>query len=145
MLLQIIGQPRALPRPRVTRGGRVYYPPTWKRYHRLALQQLMLLRDLEPITRPCSIHCTYLLPAPKLTPADPIHRELYRASKSNEDQRYPYPCAPDIDNLLKGTLDILQDARLLQDDRFVVTLSGQKYAVMDRSRCGVSIAIDIHH
>ena len=139
MNLHITGTPIALPRPRVTKKSRVYYTARWRAYHRRAVQELRFLQPVhtELQATACSIHITYILPAPKRKPPkNMVHRALWRT-----DEKYAYPCKPDVDNLVKGTLDILQDAGLLADDAMVVTLSAQKFAATDRSKCGVRIQI----
>jgi Holliday junction resolvase RusA-like endonuclease len=143
MRFSISTAPIALPRPRVTRGGRVYYPKIWKDYHKTAVQELRIRYPREIIAQPCHIHITYTLPAPKYRPAAPLHRALYDQLKEPTTHRYPYPCKPDIDNMIKGTLDILQAAGILKDDNMVTMVSGQKYATKDAARIGTDIVVDL--
>ena len=135
--------PVALPRPRVTKNKRVYYTNPWKGYHRKAVAQLRIKYPDEYVAAPCHIHVVYQLPAPKNRPSAAIHRSMYDLLKDPSTHRYPYPCKPDIDNLLKGTMDILQTAGILKDDNLVVFTSAQKYATTLEARIGTEITIDL--
>lgn len=108
-------QPLACPRPRVS--GRFAYMPKnytkWKKDQKVRIRsQLKKLYIEEPVF--LSVVFVYRRPKALSRQKDPRKR-IYKHTK------------PDIDNLTKSVMDLLQDCKVIKDDSQIVGLMAQKW------------------
>lgn len=119
------GEPVPQARPRVTRGGHVFYPAKSAAYRkRIATLLQYARRGQTPISGPVKLTLYY-----------------YRARpKSNKS---PQPIVkPDLDNLAKQTIDALVDAGVIYDDGQVCALMAVK--AWATKTAGVDVAVEAH-
>jgi len=103
------GVPEGQPRPRPRYGGRGFFLPrtAWVDACRL---QARLAQPRPPYTGPVALKIIFLLPRPKSRP------------KKND-----WPTGrPDLDNLLKGTIDSLTHAGWWEQDSLIVKCDAEK-------------------
>lgn len=116
--LEVLGIPKAQPRPRAaSRGGHavVYNPKTaneWKQSIRLSAVGKI---PEEPIIKPVSVEILYYMPRPK---------RLMR--KNDPAGTIPHTKKPDIDNLNKAVFDTLVDVGILKDDNIIFRIKAEK-------------------
>ena len=113
-ILLIKGDPVAAPRPRVTNRGITYMPQKYTDFKKAAIAQLQEQWKEEQITKASSIVLHYVFSRPKSTP-------------KKRTERTPKVTKPDIDNLIKSTLDLLVDAGVLKDDNIVHQIRATKH------------------
>ena len=111
--------PVPMGRPRAGRGGRIYTPPTSRKYMTeagIALTGDMI--DIAPIGAdiPLKIESTFVTKRPK---------RLCR--KKDPDSRIWKTSRPDIDNLEKMLFDILGEVHVFSDDSQIVCSHSEKY------------------
>ena len=116
--IEICLTPKACPRPRVTKFGHCYMPKDYKDWcHAVALIANSQYKGL-PI-QDCAIDLVFVHKRPK-------------SKRGKPTQRLPRCAKPDLDNQIKGILDALQAARILEDDRFIFKITAvQWYGPMD--------------
>ena len=108
-------QPMACPRPRVS--GRFAYMPQkytkWKQDQQIRIKsQLKNLHIEDPVF--LSVVFVYKRPKALSRQKDPRKR-MYKHNR------------PDIDNLCKSVMDLLQDCKVIKDDSQIVGLMAQKW------------------
>ena len=108
-------QPMACPRPRV--AGRFAYMPKnytkWKQNQKIRIRShLKKLHIEDPVF--LSVVFVYKRPKALSRQKDPRER-IYKHTK------------PDIDNLSKSVMDLLQDCKVIKDDSQIVGLMAQKW------------------
>jgi|DEB0MinimDraft_10_1074344.scaffolds.fasta_scaffold25206_3 Holliday junction resolvase RusA-like endonuclease len=113
-------EPKSCPRPRVTKTSHSYMPKDYVEWKRQFIQETALLlaeyKDFKTIDYPVTVGITFVFPRPQRMKHHEIpSQRLFHASK------------PDVDNCIKAVLDGLVDAQCLQDDHFVVSVTGTKY------------------
>jgi Holliday junction resolvase RusA-like endonuclease len=108
-------QPMACPRPRVS--GRFAYMPSsyikWKKDQKVKIQRQT---DMRNIADPVFLVLTFVYMRPKALSRQKDPRE--RIYKHNR---------PDIDNLSKSVMDLLQDCKVIKDDSQVVGITASKW------------------
>ena len=115
----IKGIPKAQKRHRHTNRGIVYDPSAVdkKEY----IKQLQFLKPDKPHNSPISLKVVFVMPYPK---------KYYRSGKYSHILKHNAPklhaVKPDIDNLIKFLLDVLQDAEWIKDDSIITNISAQK-------------------
>ena len=117
----IKGIPKAQKRHRHTKRGIVYDPssPDKKEY----IKQLLDQKPEKPYDQPISIAVEFVMPYPK---------KHYRSGKYSHILKINAPTRhsikPDLDNLIKLLLDVLQDAEYIKDDSLITNIfAGKKY------------------
>ena len=125
--LKIPHEPTAKSRPRFTRYGKAYTPLKTKSYeahvHHIAKEY-----GLTKITAPVAITLIAVHTRPK-----------YLSAKKYPDCRIIKTTKPDIDNLVKSTLDGLSK---FFDDKLVWSLTAYKYYASRSEKAHVEISID---
>ena len=109
------GQPIGKGRPRFTRIGRVYTPEKTRKFeHKLAAiaSNYMMLHQLEPTDRPCSMVIEARFEIPK---------SWTKAKKAAAEANEIYPQKPDADNIAKIVLDSFNGV-VFEDDAQVYDL-----------------------
>ncbi len=90
-----------------------------------ACTRLGIRTPVEP--GPLQLHARFVFARPKRM----IPRKLGTASKADMlvygEGFYPHTQVPDLDNLVKGVADALQDARVIEDDRFICRILASRY------------------
>jgi crossover junction endodeoxyribonuclease RusA len=122
------GIPKPQPRPRMTALGHVYNPhsaDTWK--ETVKVNFLQCLRS--PITGPVHLKVSFFLPRPKRLTDD-----------TEESRRIPHVKKPDVDNLLKSTMDAMTEAGVWKDDALVFATSVEKWYA--RKKTGAQIIVE---
>ena len=89
-------------------------PKKYTDYKKAAIAQLQAQWTAEQITKSSSVVLSYVFSRPKSTPK----KRTARAPKTTK---------PDIDNLIKATLDALVDAGVFQDDNIVYEIRATKH------------------
>lgn len=135
-------RPVAASRPRVTRKGVFYQEPyaSWKVTAPNLLRAALLRAGItEPIRLAVALQVEMVFPRPKQKPArGTLHRQYWHPTED-----YPYPCKPDVDNVLKAVKDALTEAGAWIDDNQVVNLGDTtKWAGSDPR---IEITINIVH
>lgn len=105
--------PVATPRPRVTKFA-TYYPPKYTHYKK-ALKLLIRCSRKKHLEGAVALKVCFFMPIPKSTPK--------KKCKALENQ--PHLKKPDIDNVLKGLLDAMNN-ELFDDDSQVYEVSAVK-------------------
>lgn len=116
-------KPMACPRPRVAKGC-AYMPSTYVRWKREQKSKIRRQTKQKGITSPVLIVMSFVFKRPQsmMRKADPQGR-IFKATK------------PDIDNLCKSVMDVLQDCRLITDDSQVVGIKADKwYGAMEENK-----------
>ena len=123
--LFVNGTPKAQPRPRMASNGHVYNPHTadaWKEEVKAAF-----LSCRKPtITGPVHLRVWFSMPRPK-------------SIKGNE--KLPHTKKPDVDNLLKSTMDAMTDIKVWKDDALVFATSTEKWYTNDK-KTGAQIIVE---
>lgn len=119
-------EPLATPRPRsVSFGGRArsYMPKKYTAWKASLVEYIKDNYTIEQIEQPVHLSLVFVYNRPK---------RLQR--KRDTRSRIPKCSRPDIDNLCKAAMDVLQDAGVFKDDAQVVSLDAQKFygAMIDR-------------
>jgi Holliday junction resolvase RusA-like endonuclease len=118
------GVPRPQPRPRMARNGHIYTPKSadaWK----TAVMSAFLIRQkfkVTPIESAVSLRVIFFMPSIK---------------KSGS----PHIAIPDIDNLLKSTMDALTRAGAWEDDCQVCQVTAEKRHAVRKDEVGAEILI----
>lgn len=108
------GKPAAQPRPRMTRTGHAYNPPSadaWKKCVREAWAEL----NEEPLGGAVVMRLDFLIPRPK----------NHLTSRGNLTSSAPlqHTSKPDVDNLAKAVMDALENAKAFPGDAAVTGLT----------------------
>lgn len=104
--------PKPTPRPRLGRGGHTFNPANYTKYKK---DMIFLLKSLNiPKGDYSYVRVNFHFPYPKST--------SQKNRIDNAQMRYKY----DIDNLLKGLFDAMQQAEILQDDRQISGVYAEK-------------------
>ena len=122
---EILGQPIAKARPRVTRSGRAYTPSKTVNYEALVKYTYQSLYwHLEPSTKLIEAHITAIFPIPK----------SYSKKKTAEllAGRYNYNKKPDCDNLAKIILDALNGIAYKDDSQVTVLHIAKEYGTQPK-------------
>jgi crossover junction endodeoxyribonuclease RusA len=125
--LFVNGLPKPQPRPRVVSNGHVYNPPSadaWKE-----TVKMNFLKGRRPlITGPVHLRVCFFLPKPK------------NLADTGKGRHIPHVKKPDVDNLLKSTMDAMTEARVWKDDSLVFATSAEKWYA--REKTGAQIIIE---
>jgi len=124
--LFVNGIPKAQPRPRMTAKGHVFNPSSadaWKEEIKAAF---MMCRK-ETITEPVYLKVCFYLPMPK-----------GMKHSVNECTRHAHK--PDLDNLLKASMDALTAAKVWDDDALVFKIDSEKW--YSPAKTGAQIIIE---
>jgi Holliday junction resolvase RusA-like endonuclease len=137
ILLVINLEPMAAPRPRaVSIHGRTrsYMPKKYTVWKSQAIQQVKAQYAGQPIDQQVHVEITSIHERPK---------RLFR--KKDSINRIYKPTKPDIDNIAKSVLDVLQDASVIKNDAIVVGLSVFKYygAIENNESENPSLVIEV--
>ena len=115
----IEGTPKAQKRHRHTSRG-IVYDPSYKD-KREYIKQLLDKKPSKPYDKPLSIVVQFVMPYPK---------KYYRSGKYSNILKINAPrihsIKPDIDNMLKLLLDVLQDAEYIKDDSLITNIFASK-------------------
>ena len=122
MILMI--EPRACPRPRVTRRGTVYYPKTYQDWVKECSK---LLAQITLPDGPLHITVIFVFKRVKRLPR--------RGGRVIHDRR------PDLDNCVKSLLDALP----IKDDKIISSLSAQKYYASSDETPHIELKIKPHN
>jgi crossover junction endodeoxyribonuclease RusA len=123
--LFVHGIPKPQPRPRMTVFGHVYNPDTAKAWKKSVQANFMQVRK-QVITVPVNLKVSFFLPRPKGIRIDtsPI----------------PHIKKPDLDNLLKATMDAMTEAGVWKDDALVFATEAAKWYAADKT--GAQIIVE---
>ena len=95
---------------------------------RASIERAFLLNPWDTITEPFSIRITFMMPRPK------TH---YRTGKHAHELKDTAPryhtTTPDIDKLVRSTMDGLTQAGAIEDDKLACILHAQKLYLQDTS------------
>ncbi len=86
----------------------------WTPFHKAVHDEAKLHVPKKPINIAVKLHAVFEFPYP---------------SKWRKAQRtgvHPHTSVPDVDNLVKGIGDMLQQAGVVEDDKFIVAVSARK-------------------
>jgi Holliday junction resolvase RusA-like endonuclease len=122
--LFVDGIPKAQPRPRRTASGHFYNPDSadaWKEIVRMTFKSF----HRPPITNLIRLRLSFFLPRPK-------------AMKG--EAAVPHGKKPDIDNLLKATMDAMTAAGVWKDDALVQATEMSKWYAADKT--GTQIIVE---
>lgn len=125
--LFVDGIPKPQPRPRRARNGGVYNPRTaaaWK----AEVKAVFMGGSSNPLTGPVCLQVCFFMPRPK-------------KMKSGEIGLIPHVKKPDLDNLLKSTMDAMTEAGVWRDDAQVFALAAGKWYGRG-SRTGARIIVE---
>ena len=120
--LSVIGTPAPQPRPRMTRAGRAYNPPSadvWKQ----AVRDEWTSLNSPPFLNGLRLCLSFLLPRPA----------SHFTSKGALTKSAPLmPVGkPDVDNLAKAVMDALENAGAFANDCAVISLTvSKRYAML---------------
>ena len=132
----VVGTPKPQPRPRATiRNGRagVYNPPIADEWKRAVMVYAWLdNKPCDPFAKQIKVTIHFYLPRPKTlkTVKKWLMREIYHTSK------------PDIDNLIKSTLDALTDCGMWHDDSQICIIEATKMYESKPDGSGAYIIIE---
>ena len=113
ILFEVPLPPRGKDRPRVTRTGHAYTPAATRKWEATLGMMAQEQMPKEVLDQPLRVDVLAVLPRPK---------RLLR--KSDPDGLIWAPTKPDMDNIIKATLDALK--AFWRDDAVVVDVSGVK-------------------
>ena len=116
-------EPRACPRPRVSRGGGVYYP---KKYQEWVKQCAALLAGIPLPEGPIHIEIIFVFHR--------VRRLPRYGGRVIHDKR------PDLDNCVKSLLDALP----LEDDKVISSLYARKYYASSEETPHIELKIKPH-
>jgi Holliday junction resolvase RusA-like endonuclease len=121
----VAGIPKPQPRPRLSKQGHTYTPHTadaWK----AAVKAEFMCRLKPKIGIPVYLTVNFYLPRPKRVKPDGV---------------MPHTGKPDLDNLLKSTMDALTDIGVWKDDSLVIQTAADKRYAADKTGARISIAV----
>jgi Holliday junction resolvase RusA-like endonuclease len=122
---EILGQPIAKARPRVTRSGIAYTPAKTVNYETMVKYTYQSLYwHLEPSTKLIEASITAIFPVPK----------SYSKKKANEllAGHYNYDKKPDCDNLAKIILDALNGIAYKDDSQVTILHIAKEYGTQPK-------------
>ena len=128
----IPGMPLAQGRPRFARKGKfvVAYDPkesrAYKKYAAGVIQLVMREKSQRPFTETVQVDLLFIFPRPK---GKKYQAQDFKVSK------------PDLDNLIKMSLDAGTVAGLWQDDNIIAKLSAEKRYTDDPASVGVAVKV----
>jgi Holliday junction resolvase RusA-like endonuclease len=126
--LFVNGEPKAQPRPRMALNGHVYNPHTadsWKEEVKACF--IPCLKTT--LTTPVHLRVNFFLPRPK-------------SLKDREISNTPFVKKPDLDNLLKSTMDALTEIKVWQDDALVYAIEACKWFAKKSGKIGAQIIVE---
>lgn len=126
------GTPAAQPRPRMTRTGRAYNPPSadkWKAAVRAAWAEL----KEEPLAGAVVMRLEFVIERPK--------SHLTTKGELTKSAPLQHTSKPDVDNLAKAVMDALENANAFPGDAAVtgLTITKRYGAAVEVSGCRVTI------
>ena len=127
--LFVNGIPKAQPRPRMAANGHAYNPSNADSWKAEVAAAFMLCRR-PPIAAPVHLRVSFFLPRPK-------------KMKGGEDRSIPHVKKPDVDNLLKSTMDAMTEANVWKDDALVFATSAHKWYAARGGKTGAQIIVEI--
>lgn len=125
--LFVNGVPKAQPRPRMAANGHVYNPASanaWKEEVKAAF----LPHKRQPITGPVQLRVSFFMPRPK-------------SMKAEQERNQPHVQKPDVDNLLKSTMDAMTEVAVWKDDAQVYAIEAGKWYARD-NKTGAQILVE---
>lgn len=120
------GIPRAQPRPRIAANGHVYDPGTAKGWKE-QVKACFLRRRRQAINEPVYLHVSFFLPRPQ------------RMKEGGPPS--PHAGKPDLDNLLKSTMDAMTEAQVWKDDALVYATAADKWYAR-KNKTGAQIVVE---
>lgn len=131
--IEIWGSPKGQPRPRAriigNRAG-VYNPKTaddWKSAVMVAVREVM---PFDQFTGPVAVSMDFYLKRPK---------RLMRAK--DPDGPIAHDTKPDIDNLMKSTIDAMTEVGVWSDDKLVACADVTKWYAAKGDRTGATVIV----
>jgi len=124
--LFVNGTPKPQPRPRISANGHVFNPASadsWKEEIKACFQPC----KRATITTPVLLRVSFFLPCPKSLKDDGV-------------SNIPHAKKPDVDNLLKSTMDALTELKIWADDALVFAIDASKW--YGRKKTGAQIIIE---
>lgn len=128
------GSKTRMPNGAVVEGGSKTGRAKTKAWRRAVAEVARDLAGPEPLDEPLGIDLEFRMPMPKSRPA-----------RAREAGRWPHMVKPDIDKLLRATLDGLTDGGLIRDDSRIVAVGMEAWevvgwtgAIVSLSRAGVA-------
>ena len=118
MRIVIPGQPIPKGRPRVFRNGRTITPKRTAEFEARAASIIRASWDGAPIPKgqPVALFLRFYFRRPKRL-----------QTKATPDHALPMPRRPDLDNLIKSTMDALERGAVLSDDGQVMNIHAEKW------------------
>jgi Holliday junction resolvase RusA-like endonuclease len=126
---RVYGTPKAQPRSRRSASGGVYNPGTADEWKMLVAMAFKAEYHGKIVTEPVSVTATFYFKTPK------------KLIKSVEFTDVPHTSKPDIDNVLKSTLDALTDIGAWADDSQVFSVTAHKWYGEECNKPGAFISI----
>ena len=127
--VRIYGDPKAQPRPRMTKSGHAYNPDSadaWKEEIAWNFKAAKAAR-VGTMTKAVGVDAVFYLPRPKRMKLD----DVLRTHKKK----------PDIDNLLKAVFDAITASGIWEDDSQIAWATGRKYYEIESEAPGVHIRV----
>ena len=121
----ISGEPKAQPRPRMTKTGHVYTPDSAKEWKEIVSAGFVARRQ-PVIVLPVRLTVCFYFPLPKRV--------------KEQEGYFPHTSKPDADNLLKAVMDAMTDAGVWTDDALVFSSCAEKW--YQRGRSGAAIKVE---
>lgn len=122
----ISGEPKAQPRPRMTKTGHVYTPDSAKAWKEVVSAEF-IVRQQPVIVLPVRLTVCFYFPFPKWV--------------KESSGYFPHTRKPDADNLLKALMDAMTDAKVWTDDALVFSSCAEKW--YQRNRSGAAIRVEV--
>jgi Holliday junction resolvase RusA-like endonuclease len=125
LIFTIMGPPIPQARPRFSRYGHVYNP-TATEQEATAYELRAQYNNQPPITYPISLDILYCMLIPQ--------KQVRALTGPGPHPTTPHSKKPDIDNLLKMTLDALVKSHIIRDDNLIAKIIARKiYSTMPRT------------
>jgi Holliday junction resolvase RusA-like endonuclease len=119
--------PQPQPRPRMSSNGHVYNPHSADAWKETVKVNFLQCRR-SPIAGPVHLKVSFFLPKPK------------RMANTDEGRYIPHVKKPDVDNLLKSTMDAMTEVGVWKDDALVFATSVEKWYA--RKKTGAQIIVE---
>jgi crossover junction endodeoxyribonuclease RusA len=107
-------------------SGHVYNPKSADAWKEIIKANFLIYRR-PPITEPVHLRVSFFLPKP-------------RALKIAEARNTPHVKKPDVDNLMKATMDAMTEAGVWKDDALVFAIEASKWYA--RKKTGAQIIVE---
>lgn len=118
-MIIITGIPTAQKRHRHTRSGIVYDPSSSDK--KKFILKLLDHKPSQPIKGDLSIIIKFVMPYPKKYYRSGKYKDQIKASAPSD-----HSVKPDLDNLIKFLLDVLQDAKIIENDSNICEILAKK-------------------